>query len=55
MDEDIVLKWPDGSKDTIHYHCSDHTSRPPIECNRWLKLNGVSHEGCTFTFTNKSL
>lgn len=55
MDEDIVLKWPDGSQDVIQYHCSDHTNRPPITCNRWFKLNGKDHEGNTFKFAGKSL
>lgn len=55
MDEDIVLKWPDGSQDIIHYHCSDHTHQPPITCNRWFTLNGKDHEGNTFKFTGKSL
>lgn len=56
MDEDIVLKWPDGSSDTIHYHCSDHYNkgRGGFGCDRSWKLNGDSHKGSIFTFTGKS-
>jgi len=39
MDEDLTLTWPDGSKDVIHYHCSDHNERK-LKCNRWWTLNG---------------
>ena len=56
MDEDIVLKWPDGSSDTIHYHCSDHYVKGRnIGCNRSWMLNGKSHNGSIFKFTGKSL
>jgi len=55
MDEDIVLQWPDGSMDTIHYHCSDHREWPSIKCNRSWKLNGEAHDGNVFAFTGKSL
>lgn len=55
MDEDLVLNWPDGSKDVIHYHCSDHRERPSPKCNRSWKLNGKKHEGNTFRFSGKSL
>lgn len=57
MDEDIVLKWPDGSSDTIHYHCSDHYNkgRGIIGCDRSWKLNGINHKGSIFKFTGKSL
>lgn len=44
MDEDIVLNWPDGSKDVIHYHCSDHREGRHPKCNRSWKLNGSEHE-----------
>jgi len=54
MDEDILLSWPDGSRDIIHYHCSDHKESKHPRCNRSWKLNGVSHEGNMFTFTGKS-
>ena len=54
MDEDIVLKWPDGSTDIIHYHCSDHNERK-IMCNRSWKLNGQRHNNNEFIFTGKSL
>ena len=51
MDEDILLTWPDGSKNTIHYHCSDHkVSRKEISCKRTWKLDGKSHEGYVFEF-----
>lgn len=55
MDEDLVLRWPDGSTDTIHYHCSDHRARRNPSCNRYWKLNGVDHDGAVFVFTGKSL
>lgn len=54
MDEDIVLCWPDGSKDEIHYHCSDHRIWPEPKCNRSWKLNGENHEGNVFQFVGKS-
>ena len=50
MDEDIVLKWPDGSSDTIHYHCSDHKEGKNPKCNRSWKLNGKKHDGSEFHF-----
>ena len=52
MDEDIVLTWPDGSTDIIHYHCSDHNERK-LRCNRSWKLNGQKHQGSSFHFTGK--
>ncbi len=55
MDEDIVLSWPDGSKDTIHYHCSDHKGGKNPSCKRSWKLNGKKCEGPVFSFTGKSL
>ena len=55
MDEDILLHWPDGSEDVIHYHCSDHRKWPTIKCNRSWKLNGKPHEGGTFLFSGKNL
>ena len=56
MDEDIVLKWPDGSKDVIHYHCSDHKYGKEAKCNRSWKLNGQKNAtGSRFYFTGKSL
>lgn len=55
MDEDIVLNWPDGSTDTIHYHCSDHREGRNPKCNRSWKLNGKKHEGNTFRFSGKTL
>lgn len=50
MDEDIVLSWPDGSRDVIHYHCSDHKEGRNPKCKRSWKLNGKEHEGNTFRF-----
>lgn len=55
MDEDFVLTWPDGSKDIIHYHCSDHKGGKNPKCNRSWKLNGQNHTGNEFRFTGKSL
>ena len=55
MDEDIVLNWPDGSEDVIHYHCANHREWPKPDCNRSWKLNGKKHDGSTFRFTGKSL
>ena len=55
MDEDIVLNWPDGSEDVIHYHCSDHREGRHPKCNRSWKLNGSEYEGNTFRFSGKSL
>lgn len=50
MDEDIVLTWPDGSKNTIHYHCSDHKEGHNPSCQRTWKLDGKEHEGNEFKF-----
>lgn len=50
MDEDIVLTWPDGSKNTIHYHCSNHKEGRHPSCKRTWKLDGKAHEGCEFKF-----
>ena len=55
MDEDLVLDWSDGSKDIIHYHCSDHREGRNPKCNRSWKLNGEKHEGNAFRFSGKSL
>ena len=55
MDEDIVLRWPDGSSDTIHYHCSNHREGPNPKCNRSWKLNGRKHDGNVFAFSGKNL
>ena len=55
MDEDILLNWPDGSKDVIHYHCSNHRYGKNPGCYRWWKLNGEPHSGGDFTFTGKGL
>ena len=55
MDEDIVLDWPDGSKDVIHYHCSDHKERRTPKCKRSWKLNGKDHDGGIFSFSGKSI
>lgn len=55
MDEDIILKWPDGSTDTIHYHCSDHREGRNPKCDRSWKLNGNKHQGNIFNFSGKGL
>lgn len=55
MDEDIILNWPDGSTDTIHYHCSDHKEGKNPKCKRSWKLNGKPNDGNYFRFTGKSL
>lgn len=55
MDEDIVLDWPDGSQDVIHYHCSNHREWPSPKCDRSWKLNGEAQERSHFEFTGKSL
>ena len=55
MDENITLSWPDGSKDIIHYHCSDHKYGKEPSCKRTWTLNGQNHEGPTFTFSGKTL
>ena len=53
MDEDLVLSWPDGSRDVIHYHCSNHREGRHPTCDRSWKLNGKKHEGSTFLFSGK--
>lgn len=53
MDEDIILRWPDGSTDTIHYHCSNHREGRNPRCDRSWKLNGHKHSGSEFRFTGK--
>ena len=55
MDEDIILNWPDGSEDIIHYHCGNHREWPEPKCDRSWKLNGKKHEGSNFIFNGKSL
>lgn len=55
MDEDILLNWPDGSSDTIHYHCGNHREWPEPKCDRSWKLNGKKHSGSNFIFNGKSL
>lgn len=55
MDEDIILSWPDGTTDIIHYHCSDHKYGKEPTCKRTWKLNGQDHDGSTFTFSGKNL
>ena len=55
LDENIVLHWPDGSEDTIHYHCSNHRNWTTIDCTRKWKLNGKKHDGAVFVFHGKSL
>ena len=55
MDEDIVLNWPDGSSDTIHYHCGNHREWPSPKCDRTWKLNGKKQPSSNFIFNGKSL
>lgn len=47
MDEDLILTWPDGSEETIHYHCSKHKVEKNrksgdwnVSCERSWTLNG---------------
>lgn len=49
MDEDLVLSWPDGTTNTIHYHCGKHNERKLTRKVTW-KLDGEKHEGSQFTF-----
>lgn len=44
MDEDLILTWDDGTKYTIHYHCSEHIYGPAPQCTRKWTLNGVETE-----------
>ena len=45
FDDDLVVKWPDGSEDVIHYYCADHKVKRKadgswdISCDRSWKLN----------------
>ena len=55
LDEDILLNWPDGSSDTIHYHCGNHREGRNPKCDRSWKLNGAKHSGSNFIFNGKSL
>ena len=51
MDEDLVIQWPDGKKNTIHYHCSDHkATEKEITVNRWYSLDGKKTESNLFKF-----
>ena len=51
MDEDLVLQWSDGKKNTIHYHCSDHKATDKeITVNRWFSLDGKKTESNLFHF-----
>lgn len=50
MDEVFVLMWPDGSKNIIQYHCSNHEGGSNPSCKRIWKLDGKSHEGSEFKF-----
>lgn len=49
LDEDIVLTWPDGSTNTIHYHCGNHNERKLKRTIRW-ELDGKKHYSNEFTF-----
>ena len=48
MDEDLVLTWPDGQQNVIHYHCSDHKGGKNHGCTRWYELDGVRQESNRF-------
>ena len=50
MDEDLIITWPDGKQNTIHYHCSDHNDNE-ISVNRWYALDGVRQESNRFVIT----
>ena len=50
MDEDLVITWPDKTKDTIHYHCSKHNERK-MSCDRSWKLNGKANDSAIFVIT----
>jgi len=45
LEEDLVVKWNDGTEDVIHYSCSDHKVEKQkdgtwlIECQRSWQLN----------------
>ena len=48
LDEDIVLRWRDGSTDTIHYHCARHDQKK-MTCERSWELNGQRVSGNVFS------
>ena len=50
MDEDLVITWPDGKQNTIHYHCSDHNYKE-VSVIRWYALDGVRQESNRFVIT----
>ena len=50
MDEDLVITWPDGKKNTIRYHCSDHSNKT-LSFNRWYALDGKRQESNRFVIT----
>lgn len=39
MEEDLILNWPDGTSDTLHYHCGSHNLKD-MTCDRSWTLNG---------------
>ena len=45
FDDDLVVKWPDGTEDVIHYYCGEHKVKRKadgtwdISCDRTWKLN----------------
>ena len=45
FDDDLLIKWPDGSEDVIHYYCADHKVEKQkdgtwlIDCKRSWQLN----------------
>lgn len=48
MDEELVITWPDGTKNFIYYHCSDHHGGKHATCNRWFKLDGKKQYSSEF-------
>ena len=48
FDDDLFLKWADGSEDVIHYYCADHKAEWQkdgsllIDCKRSWQLNKQS-------------
>ena len=48
MSEELILSWPDGSRNVIYYHCSDHHEGKHASCNRWFKLDGKKQTSSEF-------
>ncbi|MGN0201525.1 MAG: hypothetical protein ACI399_01290 [Candidatus Cryptobacteroides sp.] len=41
LDEKLVIKWGDGSRDEIRYVCKNHKEGRNPSCNRYFYLNGT--------------